>query len=336
MKNIYILIVLFSLCSCFNKKRVTLLPEKEIEHRWLWEWIQSWDKISEETFNLPETTPPKILFYDEQYVYSNSQVSSPNGMIFEGPDLYNQKITWRKQLHNNTLILPDSIKVPLQLMTFAAPLENGSYFIMPAPSYWKKVGLKNEVVSVDQMLNGIFVHEFAHTRQLESIIKNIIEFEQNENYDHPVNDDIVQNYFQKDSTYRLTFKQEINCFYELLNINKEKSLANYTKICLDKFKLRQKTYLLPISVNLIEMDNVFLTMEGIGQYAMMSYYMSADGGNLSFEEALKATRHNKKWWSQEEGLALLLVYEKLVGKIDWSELFIMKDTTIVELLENKL
>ena len=84
------------------------------------------------------------------------------------------------------------------------------------------------------------------------------------------------------------------------------------------------------------MDNVFLTMKGMGQYAMMSYYMSVDGENLSYGKALKATRHNKKWWSQEEGLALILVYERLQEKIDWGKLFAMKDGTIIELLENRL
>jgi len=303
---------------------------------WLWNWINTWNIISKSTFGLEGSSPPKILFYDDKYVYTNSQVSAPDGTPLSGPELYDQKISWMKQVHNDTLILPDSTLAPLQLMTFAAPMRNGPYFVMPSPKYWDKVGLKNDVVSTDKMLNGIFVHEFAHTRQITSITQKLFDFQQSGNYEYPINDDLVQNCFQNDNVYNRQFLAEVDCFYNLLKIENPAALKSETKKCLEIYKERQEKYLYPINSHLVEMDDVFLTMEGIGQYAMLSFYLSKKGGKLSFEQALLATRHNRKWWSQDEGLALILVYEKLVGKIDWSKLFFMKDETIVGLIEIEL
>ena len=333
LKNILLLITVI-LCS--GNKPVADNKLKSEEHEWIWNWINSWNFISRSTFALENTTPPKILFYDDQYVYTNSSISAPRGVHFSGPGLYDQEINWSKQLHNDTLVLPDNKKVPLQLMTFAAPMEEGSYFVMPAPGYWKKVGLKNDIVSTNKMLNGIFVHEFAHTRQMETISQKLLGFQQSGKFNYPINDDIVQNYFQNDTAYTRQFRTEVDRFYNLLTIQNLSTLKSETKRCLEVYKTRQQDYLLPINSHLAEMEDLFLTMEGIGQYAMLSYYLSENGGNLSFENALMATRHNKRWWSQEEGLALILVYEKLVGKVDWSKLFFMTDETIVRLIENEL
>jgi len=276
------------------------------------------------------------MFFDSIYLYSNSIISTPNGIPINGPDLYNQKIEWRKQEHNSTLVLPDSTVTNVHIMTFAAPKINGSYFVMPAPNYWKKIGLKNDIVSTRTMLNGIFVHEFAHTRQIEEIKDKLIRFEKNGKYEYPVNDDILQNYFQSDSLYTLKFMHELDELYEMLNIEEPYNLHLKINEWLKLFRSRQKVYLNPVSIEMAEIDNVFLTMEGIGQYAMMKYYMSDIGGNYSTKDALIATRHNKKWWSQEEGLGLILLYEKLVGNIDWSELYSLKDNTIIDLIEKKI
>ncbi len=335
MAKICLILVVLIFSGC-NK---TVYPKNQKavpkEHKWLWKWVRSWDRLSKEAFSLKDSEPPEMLFFDSTHVYSNSMVSIPNGTTFNGPDLYNQKIIWKKQEHKGTLVLPDSTVTKIQLMTFAAPKENGNYFVMPAPNYWQKLGLKNETVSLQEMLNGIFIHEFAHTRQMEGVIDKIIRFEKSGKYEYPINDDILQNYFQNDSIYTHKFKNEVDKLYKLLEVEEQSELRSKVNQWLIMFQNRQKEYLNPVSDNLAEMDNVFLTMEGIGQYAMMKFYMSDFGGNYSFGDALKATRHQKKWWSQEEGLGLILLYEKLVGTIDWSQLYSLKNNTIIDLIEKE-
>jgi len=335
MTKVYLIATILFICGCNRTVYPKIQKTEPIENKWLWEWVSSWDSLSKETFNLKDSKPPEILFFDNTHVYSNSQVSTPSGTIFNGPDLYSQKVTWKKQAHQDTLILPDSTVTGIQLMTFAAPKQNGNYFVMPAPNYWKKIGLSNETVSLEEMLNGIFIHEFAHTRQMEGVIDKIISFEKSGTYEYPINDDILQNYFQDDSTYVHKFKNEVKNLYELLEEKDQSELRLKVNEWLNKFTERQKEYLQPISDDLAEIDNVFLTMEGIGQYAMMKFYISDFGGNYSYDDALKATRHNKKWWSQEEGLGLILLYEKLVGTIDWSELYSLKNNTIIDLIEKE-
>ncbi|HSG33847.1 MAG TPA: hypothetical protein VLA37_04870, partial [Sphingomonadaceae bacterium] len=64
-------------------------------------------------------------------------------------------------------------------------------------------------------------------------------------------------------------------------------------------------------------DDVFLTMEGSGQWLVYRYLLSPAGGAATPEAALAETRRGGRWWTQDEGLALVLVLDRLLP--DWRE-----------------
>ena len=59
-------------------------------------------------------------------------------------------------------------------------------------------------------------------------------------------------------------------------------------------------------------DDIFLTMEGMGQWLAYRHYMSARGGSLDAETALREVRRDGSQWSQDEGLALMLLVDRLL------------------------
>jgi len=58
----------------------------------------------------------------------------------------NLKFKWEKELHNDSLTLPDKSVVPVNLMSFAAeiPTDGRSYFAMPLPSFWQQAGVSSK------------------------------------------------------------------------------------------------------------------------------------------------------------------------------------------------
>jgi hypothetical protein len=101
-------------------------------------------------------------------------------------------------------------------------------------------------------------------------------------------------------------------------------------------KTRQSKYLKPEKEVLIEMDDIFLTMEGLGQYMIVAWLTLPEGGNIPLDIAVTAARRGKKWWSQDEGLALFLILKRLTEP-DWANNMFGNDPgTIIELLEKEL
>jgi hypothetical protein len=87
---------------------------------------------------------------------------------------------------------------------------------------------------------------------------------------------------------------------------------------------------------MVRIDNIFLTIEGIGQYTMMQYYMSNKVGNFTFSDALEAARHNKSGGHKKKGWRYDWFMRKLAGKIEWAKLFEMKGYDLVDLIEEEL
>jgi hypothetical protein len=306
---------------------------------WLGRWIGAWEAMAGSVLKLPPAAAPIMLFYDNEYVYTTSDISAPGGEPFEGPAFFGKKLPWRKTAHHDTLTIPDGQKVPVQLMTFAAPAKEKSveaFFVMAAPAFWNEAGINSEEVGLEKMLTGVFLHEFAHTRQMNGIGRIITDYERSHRFDFPVGDDMIQAYFSGDSSYVKRFKAEVDLFYQAALSPDEGDVKRLANQGMKMLKERQNQYLVSKNKVLGEMDNVFLTMEGMGQYMMAKYLQSPWGGTIPKAAAIKATRRGKNWWSQEEGLALVLLYERLTPNPDWTILFTDKPADIVTLIEDKL
>ena len=84
-----------------------------------------------------------------------------------------------------------------------------------------------------------------------------------------------------------------------------------------------------------EIDNFWLTLEGIGEYTAFSWLIHPKGANFSVEKALKARK--TKSWSQEQGFDIILLLSRFMGPKQFSKyMFGQTLTTAVDLLEKQI
>ncbi len=304
------------------------------------EWFNAWELISKKVFNLNTFYPVEFVFFDDKNVYSTSVITIPKGREINGPNLFRNKLLWKTIPHNGELTLPNNEKVPIGLMSFASPIDGlpaNAFFVMPLPSFWKAAGVKSEELGLEKMLTGVFLHEFSHTQQMQNFGRKMTVYEKEFSFDVKFSDDIIQDYFGNDSIYNNAFRKEVAIFYNAANevdSNKQRFLISEALKMLDK---RQGKYFIKNKKALAQVDNFFLSMEGVGQYSMYAWLVHKDGGSLSKEKSLIGVRRGGKWWSQEEGLALFLVLDKLMETKMWAGLMFGKETnSVVELIKKKL
>lgn len=310
-------------------------PAKETS--WLNNWLSAWELVSNNILQLPADTIPDMLFFDENFIYTTSTISAPNGQPFNGPTVFGKKLPWRKAPHTGTITLPNGAEVPVGLMSFAAPGKRKVFFVMGAPAFWEKAGVQSKELGLDKMLTGVFLHEFAHTRQINGFGKQVDSFEHNYTFkDVELNDDIIQNYFKKDSVYEKLFRQEAAKFYEAALAKDKVTAAIALNEALNMLKSRQRTYFVDDKKILTPLDDIFLSMEGVGQYVAVAWLVHPKGGNLPLDVAMLGFRRNGRQWSQEEGLATFLALLNTT-KINWAEdMFGPNPKTIVSLIENHI
>ena len=297
-------------------------------------WFAAWKLVSNNIYKIDKVQPVEFVFFDDKYVYSTSTTTIKKGTPVKGCNLMNLSFKWKKTIHHDSITLPDKSRLALRLMSFAAEIpgkKNKSFFVMPLPDYWEKSGTTSKEFGLDNLVTGVFIHEFSHSQQMQNFGKRITLFEKQNNFAVEFSDDIVQDIFLKDSSYLSLYNKEVQIFFQSIQ---EKTVD--TLMVKDGLRImtkRQSSYFKEQFLNLKEIDNFFLTMEGLGQYSMYLWLTHPKGGNIKKNIAVQGVRRGGKWWSQDEGFALFLILDKLTKPDSWAKnMFGYKTENIIDLI----
>ncbi len=302
-------------------------------------WFSAWKLISKEIYGIDNFKPVEFVLFDEKYVYTTSNISVPGGDIIKGSNVLNSRYIWKRAIHNGSLTLPDKTIVSVGLMSFASAIEgtNKSFFVMPLPSFWKTSGIESNEIGLDNLITGVFIHEFSHSQQMQNFGMQMTEYEKLNDFGTDFNDDIIQNLFGKEFTYTQLYNQEVSSFYQAIAETSKKSKVNKIKEGLDLLQQRHNKFFIEKYSALKQIDVFFLTMEGLGQYSMYLWLTNPKGGNLSQKIAIEGVRRNKKWWSQDEGFALFLILEKFSKPQKWAKrMFGNKTESVIKLINQQI
>lgn len=182
------------------------------------------------------------------------------------------------------------------------------FFVMALPSIWYAA---NVMKPGDRGLTGVFLHEFSHTRQMDVLKPRFDVASAVHKLPDDFTDDSIQKRFQTNPDYSASITQEIDLLIrsaEDPNVEQARTLA---RRALELMDARQNRFFVGEDAWLRPYDDLFLTMEGFGQWAAYSWLSDAKGAGMTPEAAKNRMRGSRKWWSQDEGLALFLVIDRL-------------------------
>jgi hypothetical protein len=207
--------------------------------------------------------------------------------------------------------MPDGTAAPVQLMTFAAPLEGRAFFVMATPAFWEQAGVDSEHVGRDRMLTAVFLHEFAHTRQIQG--QRVLDpIEQGWKFPQELTDNVVQQRFGDDPDYRAAYERERDLLYRAASAESLTETRAVAAEALRELETRRRKWFVGENEVFRTLDDVFLSFEGAGQWTGFAWLADGRGGGVTREAAINGMRGSRRWWTQDEGLALFLVLERLL------------------------
>lgn len=338
MKYITLLLVLCMPVICRAQDNITEHQRDSAFYNATGKWFGAWKLVSSGVYKIKSVKPVDFVFFDDKYVYSTSGVSIANGEAVKGRNFMNLVLNWKKAPHHDSITLPDHSVVPVGLMSFAGEtggVKSKAFFVMPLPSFWQTAGVTSTELGLDNLVTGVFVHEFSHSQQMQNFGKRMTAFEQHTNFGVEFSDDIIQHLFEKDSAYTAMYQQEAKQFYTAVKSSKLDTAV--LRQALNLMQTRQQTYFTGRYDSLQKIDDFFLTMEGLGQYSMYLWLVHPKGANIAPVLAIEGVRRKRKWWSQDEGLVLFLILEKIAKNRDWAkEMFGTKTTTVTSLIRQHI
>lgn len=268
------------------------------ERAWVESSLEAWRHMSVNRLELSPAPLPTIVVFDEKCRFERA--SGQTG--------------WREEAHSGLIRLPNGDQAPAQVTSFAGSSDKtGPFFVMALPSVWEaaKIAMSGDWLG----LTGVFLHEFSHTRHVAALKPAFDAANAAREMGDDTTDDSLQKYFQSDPAYVAVIEKERDLLFEAAA---EPDQAKARKLAADALALmeaRQKRWFTDEDSYWKSYDDLFLTMEGFGQWVAFAWLADPAGGKLTSDSARDKMRGGRKWWSQDEGLALLMVVDRFVP--DW-------------------
>jgi hypothetical protein len=305
-------------------------------------WIQGaldgWSRVSREFLRVDDRPLQWTLLFDTSCLWHLSPgatVDARAQVVATSLTFGGAPVAVRAQRHRGTMVqLPNGADVPIAVKASTALYRNGRvpFLVMSLPVLWATDPHYARSSHRSEYLQGIMIHEMTHTRQLVAINRQIRELARTTDLPLPINDDVVQARFRRAAGFERVFRQERDFFYQAAAQKdpvKQRALA---RRALDLVHMRHARYFSGTNKAYAQIESLFLTMEGAGQWAAYRFatlHSSTSGGS---EEPLAVLRQGSRAWSEDEGLALFLLLDALVPS--WQEkIFAATPASPLELLD---
>jgi hypothetical protein len=275
---------------------------------WIERWLGAWELASRGLLKLADSEAPELVFFDSTCAYTTSEVTAAGAPAVDGPALFGVPLPWRALAHGGSITLPDRSTVPVQLMSFAnSEPATGPFFVMAAPAYWVEKGHGQE-----PGLTAVFLHEFAHTRQVGGLLDVIGPIDAAWPYEEELDDDAVQTHFEDDPDYVAAYLEERDLLYRAADAATDGEARALAAEALAKMRARQARWFIGDKAVFATLDGVFKALEGVGQWTGFAWLSHPEGGRLERDAAITRMLGRRHRWTQDEGLALFLVIDRLL------------------------
>lgn len=197
------------------------------------------------------------------------------------------------------------------------------YFVIALPSIWRAA----KVIGPDESgPTPVFLHEFSHARQ--DVVLDQLFRAAGAKYKPPeyFNDDSLQDHFKSDPAYVAVYEKEAALLYRAAAEPDDTKARALAKQALELMEARQTRWFTGSDAMWKPYDDLFLSMEGFGQWIAYAWLADPKGGGMTTDAAREKMRGKRRLWSQEEGLGLFLVINRFVP--DWPQRAFAKDPAL--------
>lgn len=290
--------------------------------------LMGWNRLDAARIHAAVPVRPVIQVFDLKCQYA---LTPSDAGAFRVGD---RSFDVRAFAHDGMVDIGDGDPSPVGKTAFATHDEDGGppIFVIALPEVWAADTADRR--DPGRLFMGVFMHEFSHVQHMAGLNTRFEALAASGYSGMRLGDDAVQRTFASDPEFVAAYQREMEVLTAAATApDRETTAAKLAEARALIAARRERWFSSPDRAGWASADDVFLTLEGGGQWAAYNWMTDPQGGDLSPEAALSAMR--TRWWSQEEGMMLMLAIDKLLP--DWPTLSFGPDgVTVDELLDRAL
>jgi hypothetical protein len=222
--------------------------------------------------------------------------------------------------------LPDGTRIPAQVTSFAKPGKGGAFLVMSLPSVWREKVTSD--LGLERLMHAVLLHEATHTAHTEFVSRELDDLTRRYGLPDDISDDSLQEEFSADPAYVADYVKERDLFYAAAAAASDAQAVQLAREGLAALRERRAKWFPGDKEKWAALDDVFLAMEGLGQWAAYAWLIDPKGAGVDASFALKQMRRGGKRWTQDEGLAIFLVIDRLAP--NWQSRMLGKQPPTLE------
>ncbi len=287
------------------------------DRMWMQGALDAWFSTAHDRLRIYAGDPPDFVLFDAACVYQTGPEARGASMA-DGPRFAGRRIGWKARPHGGSVALPGGGEVPAQVVSFAAPYASNTrqFMIMSLPSVWREGGVRS-ALGLETLMTAVFVHEMTHTRQFYAFAPRLAELTERYQLPDDIDDDSLQTAFKDDPAFVAAWTLERDLLLQAQAEPDDARAQALVRQAMEQAQTRPARFYTGDKAKWEAVENAFLTMEGIGQWAAYAWLTDPVGGGMDPQRALPLFRRGGRFWSQDEGLLIMLAVDRFVPR--WRE-----------------
>lgn len=292
-----------------------------VERAWIQGALDDWDAASREALRLEPRPLPWMVFIDTACAWHVAADASGDAdlaatLSAAGAPLRFQggAVEVRAVAHDGRVRLPGGQRVPAAPLSFAAPYGDAgaAFFVIGMPAVWTRDPRHAADPDLAWLIRAVFVHEMTHTMQVGHVYRHIDALATHVPDPETLNDDVIQTRFDSVPEFRRGVEGEIALLYRAMDEPGTAARREMVASALRMAEGRRARWFNGQHAAYAELEDVFLDMEGVAQWAAYSVALRNAPADTDPGELLTRFRRGGRFWSQDLGLALYLALDELV------------------------
>jgi hypothetical protein len=212
--------------------------------------------------------------------------------------------------------LPGGHEIPVGVVSFTSGEGGHAFFLMSTPSVWRAGNVPPGPMGLDTLMVAVMLHEASHIAQSNTYGARITALSQRYSLPDDFDDDSMQHDFEANAEFSASVIRETELFFQAAATSDDAEALRLARQAREMMKARAARWFVGDKGYYNEAEDLWLTMEGSGQWVGYQWLIHPRGGAIPVSTAMPAFGLRSRWWSQHEGLAVALTLDRL-GAQDW-------------------
>lgn len=271
----------------------------EADRQWTFAFLDDWTRASRDYLDIPSEPVPKTVLFNTSCVWGLEDDR------FKG------------RVHDGTVTLPNGARIPSDIIAVAMPGGEGQdpFLVLALLSVWHQHPQASKDPYLDTRIGSVALHEMIHVRQMPLLQRRIAGL--GARYDLPsrLDDDVVESTYRDSTEFRSLFEAERDLLYRAVAESDPDRSRSLVRKAAAMAAHRHVRFFTGRNAVYAELEGIFLNMEGIGEWVRYRAHVSSEEWPHTAPDVIAFLRGTDNSWSQDEGLALVLLLDRFVP--DW-------------------